>query len=154
MNARCRTMPYSCSWTSKKRLLANDFVHGGPKTTCSWTTVHWRLKKVVAEQVKKPTPPTILLVEWVFLPVAEQCYFAVAERCYVAVHEPQKIAQAWTVELMEHIFKRFRWWSGFFYLLMKDAMLLLMNDAMLLLMNDAMLLFMNSKKTSRHERLS
>ena len=48
------------------------------------------MKKVVAEQLKKPTPPTISLVEWVFLPVAERCYVAVAERCYVAVHEQQK----------------------------------------------------------------
>ena len=31
VNACWWTMPYSCSWTSKKRPLVNDFVHGGPK---------------------------------------------------------------------------------------------------------------------------
>ena len=52
MNARWRTMPFSCSWTRKKEALGKRFCSWKAQKNTSWTTVHWGAKKVVAEQVE------------------------------------------------------------------------------------------------------
>ena len=145
MNARWRTMPYSCSWTSKKRLLANDFVHGGPKKTRSWTTVHWGVKKVVAEQVKNPLHQRFrwwsgfFTCSWTMLCC---CWWTEKICCLmngivkILLMEGPKTRSGTTIHwgskkdvqqwVKKALYQRFRWWSGFFYLLMNDVKLLWM----------------------------
>ena len=47
--------------------------------------VHEQQHSIVHQQVKKPTPPTKSLVEWVFLPVQQRLFLPLNERSFMNV---------------------------------------------------------------------